>query len=258
MKDKISVVIVDDDCTFAASLGEFLRQQEDFELAGILSKSSETCDLIAQKKPDVVLLNISASDPIEPDIFNMLNGMCLKQGLDFIIMGELGIESVMQASQRLGIVYFLIKPFDFDNAAQRIRLLCGCAIENAASARPRPYRPPMSGNSLESKISRVLYSMGITPNILGYQYLKDSVMIALSSINTEPRAAAIYTAVASRRNTTPSRVERAIQYAKILHMKRKQKEINSNSNIAQMKYIMCPTNLQFIKNIVERILYRAN
>ena len=252
--DKISVVIVDDDCTFAASLGEFLRQQEDFELAGILPKSSETSDFIAQKKPDVVLLNISTYDPPELDIFNMLSKMCLKQELDFIIMGEPGIESVMQASQRLGIAYFLIKPFDFYNAAQRIRLLRGCATENTAAARPRPYRTPVS-YGLEFKISRVLYSMGITPNILGYQYLKDSVMIALSSINMEPRAAAIYTAVASQRNTTPSRVERAIQYAKILHMKRKQKD---GSSIPQPKHALCPTNLQFIKNIVECILHKAN
>ena len=61
----------------------------------------------------------------------------------------------------------------------------------------------------------MLYALGITSKISGFNYLKDAVKI----VKTDPyglKSSDVYEAVARIYHTTPSCVERSIQYAKTI------------------------------------------
>lgn len=69
-------------------------------------------------------------------------------------------------------------------------------------------------NFLRKEITKLLHSLGMPAHVLGYEYTREAIFIALGnkdilrSITKE-----LYPSVAQAFNTTPSRVERAIRHA---------------------------------------------
>lgn len=65
-----------------------------------------------------------------------------------------------------------------------------------------------------SKIRDVLYQLGVRPDLLGYDYLKTAISLAMEDrtliYNTTK---GLYPAVAEKHHTTPSRTERAMRHA---------------------------------------------
>ena len=72
----------------------------------------------------------------------------------------------------------------------------------------------LTENQLEIIITNVIHEIGVPAHIKGYQYLRDSIMMAvcdmdiLNSITKQ-----LYPSIAEKFDTTPSRVERSIRNA---------------------------------------------
>ena len=66
----------------------------------------------------------------------------------------------------------------------------------------------------EVKISKVLKQLGILPNILGYEYLKEAIdmMLKDDSVIRRGITKVMYPAIARKFQSTSSRVERAIRH----------------------------------------------
>ena len=58
MKEKITVLIADDNQEFSRTLATYLRNQEDMEVIGIAKDGLEAVDLIKEKLPDVAILDV--------------------------------------------------------------------------------------------------------------------------------------------------------------------------------------------------------
>lgn len=72
----------------------------------------------------------------------------------------------------------------------------------------------ISSNALKSQIASILQEIGIPAHIMGYRYLKDAIELSIEDsdcINAITKI--VYPEVASKNNTTASRVERAIRHA---------------------------------------------
>lgn len=57
MREKITVLISDDNREFANTLKEYLEKEEDIEVIGMAKDGEEAISLIASLKPQVVLLD---------------------------------------------------------------------------------------------------------------------------------------------------------------------------------------------------------
>ena len=71
-----------------------------------------------------------------------------------------------------------------------------------------------AGNNLEIRVTEILHQIGVPAHIKGYQYLRDSILMAIEDdgiINAVTKR--LYPAVAKKHSTTSSRVERAIRHA---------------------------------------------
>lgn len=71
-----------------------------------------------------------------------------------------------------------------------------------------------SGEHLETHVVSLIHEIGIPSHIMGYQYLKDAVHITMrdrDTINSITKV--LYPEIATKNNTTSSRVERAIRHA---------------------------------------------
>ncbi len=74
--------------------------------------------------------------------------------------------------------------------------------------------PDFSGEHLEKHVVSLIHEIGIPSHIMGYQYLKDAVHITMhdrDTINSITKV--LYPEIATKNNTTSSRVERAIRHA---------------------------------------------
>lgn len=111
-------------------------------------------------------------------------------------------------------------------------------------------------NFLHKEISKLMRTLGIPAHVLGYEYTREAILIALSnkgilrSITKD-----LYPAVAQAFNTTPSRVERAIRHAVELAWDRGdldtlQKFFGFTVSFKKGK----PTNSEFLSTLVDHLL----
>lgn len=108
---------------------------------------------------------------------------------------------------------------------------------------------------LEQDVTNMIHEIGVPAHIKGYQYLRESIMMAvednsmLSSITK-----ILYPTIAKKFDTTPSRVERAIRHAIEVAWSRGRMEtldalFGYTINTGKGK----PTNSEFIALIADRI-----
>lgn len=77
-----------------------------------------------------------------------------------------------------------------------------------------PAYPWVDENFLRKEITKLLHTLGMPTHILGYEYSREAILIALGNKGIlKGMTKELYPAVAQAFNTTPSRVERAIRHA---------------------------------------------
>ena len=104
-------------------------------------------------------------------------------------------------------------------------------------------------------MTAIIHDVGVPAHIKGYQYLRESIIIAVNDMDViNAVTKVLYPEVAKRFNTTPSRVERAIRHAIEVAWDRGdletlQKYFGYTVSNAKGK----PTNSEFIAMIADRI-----
>ena len=68
--------------------------------------------------------------------------------------------------------------------------------------------------NLETDVTNIIHEIGVPAHIKGYQYLRDSIIMAVGDMEMLGSITKIlYPTIAKKHQTTPSRVERAIRHA---------------------------------------------
>ena len=86
----------------------------------------------------------------------------------------------------------------------------------AGSRKVEPYMvsAEYERQNLESDVTQILHEIGIPAHIKGYQYLRDVIILSVSDKEMLGSVTKIlYPTIAKKRQTTSSRVERAIRHA---------------------------------------------
>ena len=58
MKEKLTILIADDNRDFSCTLSSYINSQEDMEVVAIAKDGNEAIDMISENMPDVVLLDV--------------------------------------------------------------------------------------------------------------------------------------------------------------------------------------------------------
>ncbi len=206
--DRIKVLIIDDNREFAKMLEEFISKKSDLQVVGVGHNGAEALDLLASTKPDVMLLDI-----IMPhlDGIGVLERMVSMDGPKpkTIMLTALGQEQMTKRVMELGANYYVLKPFQLELLATRIRQLAHNDMMGLAASQAEQKAP-----NLEAKVSNFLHELGIPANIRGYIYLREAISLVTEEnelINGVTKI--LYPMIAKQHQTTPSRVERAIRHA---------------------------------------------
>jgi two-component system response regulator (stage 0 sporulation protein A) len=120
MRDKINILIADDNREFCEILQEYISTQDDFNMLGVAYNGVEALKMIQDLNPDVVVLDIIMPHLDGIGVLEKLSSMNLTNRPKVIILTTLGQEFMTQRSVELGADYYILKPFDLDVLGTRI------------------------------------------------------------------------------------------------------------------------------------------
>ena len=109
---------------------------------------------------------------------------------------------------------------------------------------------------LDEKLSIILLEVGIVPNVKGYRYLRCAVVLAMMDNEILHNITKkLYPMIATKFDTSSSRVERAIRHAiEIATNSGKMENINSLFGIKIYGRNEKPTNSEFIALIADKLI----
>ena len=259
MQDKIKVVIADDNVEFAEIVKEFLNQKEDIEVLNIVNDGEAAVKLLSELEPDVALLDIIMPKLDGIGVLEKVRSSNKKLKTNFIMLSAIGHDAITQKTMLLGANYYLIKPFDLELLAKRIREISSGLQENTkmVSMIQEPKKPYITSNtnSIETLVTNIIHEVGVPAHIKGYQYIREAITIAINDmevINSITKQ--LYPMLAKKFKTTPSRVERAIRHAIEVAWSRGQVDVNNSmfgNTISSNKGK--PTNSEFIAMIADKL-----
>ena len=259
---KISVLIADDNKEFCSILNDYLLNQKDIVVTGIAKDGRDALELIQQKQPDLVVLDIIMPHLDGLGVLEKLNGMDLDKMPRVIVLSAVGQDKITQQAITLGADYYVVKPFDMDIFTKRIREMFSTqdvetkrrsvstqVVQREAAATSRG---PID---LETEITSIIHEIGVPAHIKGYMYLREAItmvvndMELLSAVTKE-----LYPSIAKKYNTTASRVERAIRHAIEVAWGRGQVDaINKLFGYTVHNEKGKPTNSEFIAIIADKL-----
>ncbi len=113
----------------------------------------------------------------------------------------------------------------------------------------------MKNNDIDRRVINILLTIGISANLQGYYFLKESIKLAIHNpLYIGSITKIMYPKVALRFQTTACRVERAIRHA-IEVSYNKGKIVNLNDIFGLTIFDKCekPTNAEFVALIADRL-----
>ncbi|WP_242860845.1 sporulation transcription factor Spo0A [Defluviitalea phaphyphila] len=255
--NKIEIVLADDNKDFCKILEEFLNKQNDMEVIGIAHNGLEACEIIIDKLPDVVILDVIMPHLDGIGVLERLNSIPMKKTPVYIMLSAVGQDKITEKALNLGAEYYIIKPFDMETLIARIRQLKGTheIIKKNRSTLSKSNYNNFSFCDLETEVTNIIHEIGIPAHIKGYQYLRDAIIMSVNNMDIlNSITKQLYPSIAKNHNTTPSRVERAIRHAiEVAWSRGKTDTIDKLFGYTINNGKGKPTNSEFIALIADRL-----
>jgi len=265
VKEKISVLVADDNNEFATTLAGYLEQEDDMEVIGIARDGDEAFNMIKTTMPDVAILDVIMPHLDGLGVLEKIEASDLSKKPLCIMLSAVGQDKITQKAIGLGAQYYIVKPFEIQVLIKRIKeLKYYQPVQTKFTYMSREIKTPYieiadeskkNQENLEALVTNVIHEVGVPAHIKGYQYLREAIMMVVTDIDIINQITKqLYPEIAQKYKTTPSRVERAIRHAIEVAWGRGQADTVENIfgytvSAAKGK----PTNSEFIAMIADKL-----
>ncbi|MEF2765629.1 MAG: sporulation transcription factor Spo0A [Mediterraneibacter sp.] len=213
--EHLNVAIADDNQRILDMLETVIGMDKELNLVGKAKNGEEMCQIIKDKKPDVVLLDL---------IMPKMDGLTVMEQVSqdknvskrpyFIVVTAVGQERITEDAFNKGANYYIMKPFNNEMLLNRIKSVRKMFRNNDKKNEDIKSENAVNGENLENRVTNMLHEIGIPAHIKGYHYLRDAIIMAVEDMDVLNAITKIlYPTVAKKYQTTSSRVERAIRHA---------------------------------------------
>ena len=250
--DKFNVAIADDNEKMLRLLGDIVAKDAELEVVGTAKDGVEAYELIKNKQPDVMLLDIVMPKLDGLSVLDKMNkDRTLKKKPAVIVI-------ITEDAFHKGADYFIMKPFENEVVIRHIKRLRDNKNRRnsevrATSAYEKASDPVI--HDLEADVTNMIHEIGVPAHIKGYQYLREAIMMSVEDIEMLGSITKIlYPTIAKKYQTTPSRVERAIRHAiEVAWNRGKMDTIDELFGYTINNGKGKPTNSEFIALIADKI-----
>ena len=199
MDNRIKVMLTDVNEDARSMLQDALEKTGRFTVVGSTGDGNEVLQMVADAKPDVLVLDLILPGMDGLGILRRLDG---EKRPKILAVSNFVTQEVVAEAGTLGASMFLSKPY---NESAMVEHLISLAEKSEKQ---------LHGPGLEELVTSIIHEVGVPAHIKGYQYVREAIMITVENmdvINSVTKV--LYPEVAKRYHTTPSRVERAIRHA---------------------------------------------
>lgn len=248
MNKKIRTLFIDGDASLVDDVKKYFCSSKVVDVCFTSTNGVDGLNLAIENKDslDLVIMDtlLSGKDGIALlKEFERINA-----NFKVIITSGIRNSAILSKYEKSIVNYIMLKPY---------------TIEDLDSVIMSVFESPsdvLKNYNLETKISKMLHSLGIPSHIKGYQYIRESIMLIynnpyiIGGITKE-----LYPEVALRFKTTSSRVERAIRHAIEVSWNRGDYEYMEELFGHSVDYDRAkPTNSEFIATVADKLRLDAN
>lgn len=206
MDKNLNVIVSDDDTNF---LDEISKVFPNYKLSCHFVKKDGLKIIESANKinPNFIVMNLFMPKIDAIGVMLKIN-KDTKMNTKFILISNYITQTIEKEAFFYGATYFMVKPFEVSELAERILGISNLVNNKAKSADSN------ENGFMEIKVTEILHQIGVPAHIKGYHYLRNSIMKSVNNpeiINSVTKE--LYPSVAKNFKTTSSRVERAIRHA---------------------------------------------
>lgn len=244
----IKVLMIDDNLELIKMVKEYFSDHASIDISLEAHDGIEGMKLIKERQSDydVVILDLIMPKKDGLSVLQEMKDSNIDKNV--IVLTSYNASDMIRKVSELGIKYFILKPFELSDLEKRV-------IECVNTDNYGSKSIDVHYNNLQISITKVLHELGIPSHIKGYQYIREGISIlyekpeVIGAITKE-----LYPDIASKYETTVSRVERAIRHAIEVSWNRGNwdlmEEIFGHSvDIDKAK----PTNSEFIVTVADKL-----
>ena len=244
--EKIKVLMIVDNVSLTEMVKEYFKNNKQIEITNCYYDGSNGLEAIINEdgKYDLVLLDLIM--PKKDGLYVLEELKKRKLQKNIIVETSYNAPDVIRKVSEYGVNYYILKPFELQDLESRILEV----FEKQQSKTLNLYN-----NNLEISVTKILHELGMPSHIKGYQYIREGIMMIynnpdiIGGITKE-----LYPDVATKYDTTVSRVERAIRHAIEVSWNRGNwdlmEEVFGHSiDIDKAK----PTNSEFIVTVADKL-----
>ena len=243
--DKVKVLMIDDNVQLIEAVKEYFKSSKQIEIIESAHDGLEGFNILVKSSCDVVILDLIMPNKDGLYVLEQMKKNNINKKV--IVATSYNTQEAISEVSGYGVNYYILKPFDFTDLEKRILDL--------ANKKKNSKNIDLHHNNIQISITKILHQLGIPSHIKGYQYLREGVCMIfenpdmIGGITKE-----LYPELASKFDTTVSRVERAIRHAIEVSWNRGNwdlmEEIFGNSvDIDRAK----PTNSEFIVTVADKL-----
>jgi len=246
MKDKIRVLMIDDNTSLVTMLTEYFSDHQKIEVALTCSDGEEGLQTILEHENeyDIILLDLVMPNKDGLYVLKELNKRNITKNI--IVQTSYNAPETIRKVSEYGVNYYILKPYELIDIENRILEVFEMVDRKSIN---------LYHNNLQISITKMLHELGMPSHIKGYQYIREGISMVydrpeiVGGITKE-----LYPDIASKFDTTVSRVERAIRHAIEVSWNRGNwdfmEEVFGHSvDIDKAK----PTNSEFIVTIADKL-----
>ena len=245
--NKTKVFIVDDSLATIDNIKSKLQQDKNFEVVGEAQTAGDAFLAIKDKMPDIIITEIVLKGEDGFELMEKCQSLNFKP--KFFVVSSLSQETFVEKAMKLGAMYYLAKPINFDVFVKRLNDVAKAFDKSSLEQRPKM-------KELDEKITNIFITVGIPAHIKGYQFLREAIKMAIQEpeiINSITKR--LYPSIAEKFETSSSKVERAIRHAiEVAWNRGKIENINSLFGVKVYSDNEKPTNGEFIALVADKML----
>lgn len=244
--EKIKVLMIDDNVNLVEMVNDYFEDNPRIDIVGSAYNGDEGLKIIKEGKLEYDLIVLDLIMP-KKDVIAVLRD--LKENninRNIIVATSYNAPDTIRKVSEYGVTYYILKPFDLPDLEDKI-------LDTFTTSSKKSIN--ILSNNLQISISKMLHELGMPSHIKGYQYIREAISMVydnpdiVGGITKE-----LYPELATKFDTTVSRVERAIRHAIEVSWNRGDwdlmEEIFGHSvDIDKAK----PTNSEFIVTVADKL-----
>ena len=203
--NKIKVLMIDDNVNLIGMVEDYFEDNQGIEIVGKAFDGNEGLKIIkeGQLKYDLIILDLIMPNKDGLGVLKELKALDMHPNI--IVATSYNAPDTIRKVSEYGVNYYILKPFSIAELEDKI-------LDTFKTSEKKTIN--LLNNNLQISISRMLHELGMPSHIKGYQYIRE----AISMVYDNPEIVGgitkeLYPELATKFDTTVSRVERAIRHA---------------------------------------------